>query len=504
MGLLVLFMASIFILKRARLNLEESSRHLNRSRIAYATMKTKLKITVSFLQIVTKFPGQFEVDYPREFLHMCHYIAVYASLSVSTSCWVYIHRNVYFWQLLAKTLAPLALSGLGYTYYLTRRFLCKLSGAELKRFESSMMFWFLFFTYVIFAPCSTVVLNTFECETMASGDTFMHMDYTTQCQTYRHKLMRIYAGVFIFIYPLGIPTMYFVLLYRRRDEIDPMIPGFDKKPRMSTNPDGVRAAAALRYENHGLQPLSFLFESYEPQFWCWELVVCLERLLLTNANIYMSHYLDLRPFVLLTISLFMVKLYSQLDPYIVDSDDLFGEIVQWNKVALILVTIIFQLEIETQSSAMGVAINGLLLFIIAILAYFCLSTVKTEIDIFREFYSAEKWTKKMSRSSLSTNLSRVRSFIFTPNTKEVPHDAEFKSAEIENERYDSPKSGDGLIRTSFLDNSDIAVDQRSENKASLDNSGIASDDQSEDNVDGSDPRSLNKEESIFDYMCVVP
>merc|ERR1719446_1192945 len=111
---------------------------------------------------------------------------------------------------------------------------------------------------------------------------------------------------------------------------------------MTDSPSDVDEAVAMRLKYQELEPISFLFESYEPQYWWWEVPTCIERLLLTNADLYLRSQPVLRPFMVLAITLVSVKLYSYLEPYILDSDDLFNEVSKWATVANIIFVIIMQ------------------------------------------------------------------------------------------------------------------------------------------------------------------
>eukprot|EP00617_Octactis_speculum_P018709 CAMPEP_0185751712 /NCGR_PEP_ID=MMETSP1174-20130828/10484_1 /TAXON_ID=35687 /ORGANISM="Dictyocha speculum, Strain CCMP1381" /LENGTH=269 /DNA_ID=CAMNT_0028428811 /DNA_START=835 /DNA_END=1644 /DNA_ORIENTATION=- len=155
---------------------------------------------------------------------------------------------------------------------------------------------------------------------------------------------------------------------------------------MTESPSDVKLAVALRLKNPELAPIAFLFESYEPAYWWFECLVCIERLFLMNANIYLSSQPVLQPFVVLMIALVSVKLYSLLDPYMLDSDDLFAEMKHWAIVAMVIFTIILQvhdaLEIELP---MGITVMliTILLTVFGVLSYFCLATIVTEISFFR-------------------------------------------------------------------------------------------------------------------------
>ena len=79
--------------------------------------------------------------------------------------------------------------------------------------------------------------------------------------------MLFYATTFLFIYPIGIPALYFSVLFRRRHDIDPNLQSTGMKARMSRSMEDVNEALSLRGGDHTLYSLGFLIESYEPEFW---------------------------------------------------------------------------------------------------------------------------------------------------------------------------------------------------------------------------------------------
>ena len=72
-----------------------------------------------------------------------------------------------------------------------------------------------------------------------------------------------YSGVMVIIYPIGIPLLFSYLLFSKRQRI--------KKP------------VEEREEDENLFGMEFLFDSYKPQFWFFEIVVTVLRLLLTGV-----------------------------------------------------------------------------------------------------------------------------------------------------------------------------------------------------------------------------
>lgn len=207
-------------------------------------------------------------------------------------------------------------------------------------------------------------------------------------------------------------------MWRHRFEIDPILQHSKKKARMTESPSDVKLAVALRHKNHGLAPIAFLFESYEPQYWYWECTVCIERLLLMNTNIYLISSPVLQPFVVLMIALVSVKFYSLLDPYILDSDDLFAEIKDWAIVSITISTLMLQIH-EARGYGIPVGINimlsTILLSVFGLFAYFCLTSMVTEASFFHNMaaHMFPETNKRVKRrvTQLGNFFSRHSSFL---------------------------------------------------------------------------------------------
>jgi hypothetical protein len=52
---------------------------------------------------------------------------------------------------------------------------------------------------------------------------YLSSDYTISCHSGEYMFIKIYAAIFIFVYPLGVPLLYFWLLYKARDRINPPV-----------------------------------------------------------------------------------------------------------------------------------------------------------------------------------------------------------------------------------------------------------------------------------------
>lgn len=380
------------------------AKQMIKARRKYQRLKTKMKITLCFMQIMTEFPAQFgDVNYPAIVRDFYSHVAVYSSFDLyrlfpSVSC-LQSSVNQYFSKLVAVTLTPLAIVLVGAVYHAVLRQRRIQKGKPVDTFSSHWQFYFFLFTYLIFVPCSSTVLKTFHCDDKFDDIGYLFADYTTKCGTVQYRALWLYASLFILVYPIGIPAMYFLVLYRRHHDIDPVLEHTPIKARMHISRAHVEEAVEKRNHDLTLESLRFLFESYEPKYWWWEVLICAHRLIMTSANIFLPVSSSILSCILLALSLVAVKIYSYCDPYLLDSDDLFAEVSEWNIVMFLIFNIVFQLN--KPSFELGIICNIVLVSMVGALALVCLQTISTEIKFFRAMGLAvsKAWSGKKTTTS---------------------------------------------------------------------------------------------------------
>jgi hypothetical protein len=162
--------------------------------------------------------------------------------------------------LLCVTLFPLAMIG----------FLV-LVGARMSALRTRCFTVALAISYVVLPTVTTVIFGAFPCDDFSSSDenadrvaaSYLRADYSISCKTSKYQLFKIYAGIMILLIPIGIPVTYFVVLWRRRQRIKQTVEEREKDEELSS--------------------VAFLFESYKPQFWWFEIFETCRRLALTGA-----------------------------------------------------------------------------------------------------------------------------------------------------------------------------------------------------------------------------
>jgi hypothetical protein len=213
----------------------------------------------------------------------------------------------------------------------------KLKTAQAKHYQV-----FLIMTFLIYSTVSTAVFQTFACDTIDEiadvKRSYLRADYSIQCDTAKHTGYRVYAGIMIAVYPVGIPWLYYRLLRRNKNEhkqakqctvqheiapilvarrcerlraISAAVCGALTTLKMTLEqvtmcvckqsaPQAAAAAAAQppksniavysdsrdKDGNSHLKLTKFLWKSYKPTLYYWEVVECMRRLLLTGLVVF--------------------------------------------------------------------------------------------------------------------------------------------------------------------------------------------------------------------------
>ena len=129
---------------------------------------------------------------------------------------------------------------------------------------------FLAMTFAVLPSVSVKIFSTFACHDIENGEygSFLKVDYSIDCKAPGRSLYLAWACLMILVYPLGVPLMYFVLLWRKRHKLDPGQMALENE---NSQEDALQKALSLREkyeeEDPSLKSLSFLYSAYEPRMW---------------------------------------------------------------------------------------------------------------------------------------------------------------------------------------------------------------------------------------------
>ena len=218
---------------------------------------------VSLTQILSAIPFAFDFEWPEEFRQVVSWLRlfqldIFGALELGcVGSWTF-HDT-----LVAHTTMPVALIGFIYMMYAYRKRKLDDEAADAdtreRLFDRVLEFGF-FVIFLVYPVVSQTVFQAFICQQLEPGDgaedNLLVVDFQTSCNTPTHKVYMAYASVMI-IYPVGLPLLFFYVLYRNKDEL--------KKEH-----------SVIREE------LSPLVQSYRADCWYWEALEMLKKIILTG------------------------------------------------------------------------------------------------------------------------------------------------------------------------------------------------------------------------------
>lgn len=118
----------------------------------------------------------------------------------------------------------------------------------------------IYVAFIVYSPVSYRIFQTFACDDLDDGSTYLRADYSITCSDPRHDWYKAYALIMIGVYPIGIVAVFAgVLRYHRHDLVKP-----DRE--------------ALVH----LKPFSGMWAAYRPSRYYFEVVECGRRIGLTS------------------------------------------------------------------------------------------------------------------------------------------------------------------------------------------------------------------------------
>ncbi|CAM9190562.1 unnamed protein product, partial [Ectocarpus sp. 8 AP-2014] len=146
-----------------------------------------------------------------------------------------------------------------------------------------------------------MAFKTFACDDEAvEGESYLGADYGIQCHTDKHTWYKVYAGIMIMVYPIGIPLLYSVILWRNRESLNPPAEAstlvdssanerkISKAYKPKLKSEDLEEKLEKRRRNPDLVPSMFLWKDFGPDMYYYEVVECGRRILLTGVLIFIS------------------------------------------------------------------------------------------------------------------------------------------------------------------------------------------------------------------------
>jgi len=179
-------------------------------------IQTPFKILLSYAQIASGFSFNFGIHFPPFFTTVMSFFS-FANLDfVSLTPMGCVIPITYHDQLLGYTLLPLVAfaSMFGVYVYLGKR------DHARHELRDAVFNSLLLLTFLVLPTTSTKILNMFACDELDDGSRVLKGDLGIDCDGAEHMAFQVFAAIMIAVYPVGIPLMYFVMLYKAKGLLD--------------------------------------------------------------------------------------------------------------------------------------------------------------------------------------------------------------------------------------------------------------------------------------------
>jgi len=164
----------------------------------------------------------------------------------------------------------------------------------------------------------------------------------------------------VIVYPLGIPAIFFFLLWRIKDRI------------VMARPLTAATETAERFEQNVYITYGFLFEAYHARFWFFEVIDMIHKLLLTSVLPFIPQDAQIQ-FALCVVCFYLMTILW-LGPYIRRIDDQLHQLVQVELICLLVHAFLEEIVYldGQQNNAVDTLISILLISITLLLFLFFL------------------------------------------------------------------------------------------------------------------------------------
>ncbi|CAN0380979.1 unnamed protein product, partial [Scytosiphon promiscuus] len=256
-------------------------------------------IGIIFVFAVGAFADAANVTYPgvyQDFLSAIDIVNFDLGSILAAGC---LWSDIDFYdRLLVSTMGPLAVVGfLAITYRIAMRRNDAAGSNVADKIRHRHQTALLLLTFLVYSSVSSMVFQTFACETLDDGIEYLRADYRIHCTDAKHTAFEAYAGFMVLVYPVGIPLLYTILLYQRR--------------AILSDADADKTAA---------QPISSLWEPYKAERFYYEVVECGRRVMLTGVVVFIFPNDAAQIAITMLIAFFFFAAFELLSPYKSESD----------------------------------------------------------------------------------------------------------------------------------------------------------------------------------------
>jgi len=278
----------------------------------------KIKIAFVFFQVILLFQEVYLIEYPDVYLNFLNFFSFFELDLFSVAKMDCVITGKFLSKLLFSTILPIVVSLLLYVGWIISRTKFGNDSKQFKIIENTLINLFIILTYVLYPSLCATIFSSFVCEDFEDGSSYLRADYSVDCDSGKYFKIYSLAIFMIFVYPIGIPLMYFLWLNKNREKLDPQ-----------RSLEEMSLGQAVLKRERDVNHLKFLYDAFLPKYYWTEVMECLRKLLLTGFVVFFYEGSALQIYFSLMISAFSFLLYVYFKPYLMPSNNTFAIFVHF-------------------------------------------------------------------------------------------------------------------------------------------------------------------------------
>jgi hypothetical protein len=343
--------------------------------------RSKFRILVGYLQITSAFNLTFDVKWPDAFQNVIDTFKVFnvdvSSLFIPISPCAF--TTSFINQFYAHMLALPIMFGLIIAAGALSKRVCWKKGNPKEVFGQGVSLC-VFWVFLLYPGIGTKIFRMFKC--MEIGETlYLVADFSAECYQGEHLVAAMVAVMCIFVYVIGIPFLTVIVLYRRRKTLH--------APRTQMT-------------------FGMLYNSYKPQFWYFETVEMLRKMILAGGLVIIRPGTSSQILLGLLVALLFASVVTDVKPYTDRTDNILQRCCSVQVVLNLLIGLVLKLDDPATGEYETGAVGTLLVVMnVGILVSAFTATMYSARVIYQAGWSVTKRKEQMSSKPESTKVVPV-------------------------------------------------------------------------------------------------
>jgi len=200
-----------------------------------------------------------------------------------------------------------------------------------------IFYCFLLVTFVVLIGNSTMLFQFFKCRDFPEADggnkRYLVKDYSIDCDSERYVFYSYFAMLMFMVYPIGIPSMYYILLRQHKETLS----------------DPKRMAVEATKDFPTIGHLTFLTEAYTQDNWFFEVLECVRRLLLASVIGMVPADSAAAPTLGLIIALVFIFVFVDFKPFVDPENNTLGILLAYAVAFFFLGAILIKVDAAGES-----------------------------------------------------------------------------------------------------------------------------------------------------------